>query len=110
MVNTGWHIIFWLKSYLRLTEFEKAREQAQGAVERAKGGGSVAQVPLGEALASLGRDPEAIQALNAFLREMPESPTAPGIRELIATLERRESSPDCQFGKAASPDGAVGRG
>lgn len=80
------------ESYLRLNEFEKAREQAQAAVERGKGNGGVAQVPLGEALASLGRDPEAIQTLNAFLREMPESPSAPGIRELVATLERREAS------------------
>ena len=80
------------ESYLRLNEFEKAREQAQAAVERGKGNGGVAQIPLGEALASLGRDPEAIQTLNAFLREMPESPSAPGIRELVATLERREAS------------------
>ena len=80
------------ETYLRLNEFERAREQAQIAVERGKGNGSVAQIPLGEALASLGRDPEAIQTLNAFLREMPESPSAPGIRELVATLERREEN------------------
>jgi tetratricopeptide (TPR) repeat protein len=80
------------ESYLRLNEFDKAREQAQTAVERGKGNGGVAQVTLGEALTSLGRDAEAIQTLNAFLREMPESPSAPGIRELVATLEHREAT------------------
>ena len=98
------------ESYLRLNEFEKAREQAQAAVERGKGNGGVAQVPLGEALASLGRDPEAIQTLNAFLREMPESPSAPGIRELVATLERREASQTASSEKLPPADGAAGRG
>ena len=79
------------ESYLKLTEFEKAREQAQLAVERGKGGGSIAQVVLGEALASLGRDQEAIEALKTFLQDAPESPSGPGVRELIATLERNSN-------------------
>ena len=85
--------------YLQLSEFEKAREQAQVAVERAKGGGSVAQIVLGEALASLGRDPEAIQAFKTFLQDLPESPTAPQVRGLIAVLERRDSNPAGAGGK-----------
>lgn len=81
------------EAYLQLSEFEKAREQAQVAVERAKGGGSVAQIVLGEALAGLGRDPEAIEAFKTFLQDMPESPTASEVRGLIAVLERRDSVP-----------------
>ncbi|MGH9546255.1 MAG: tetratricopeptide repeat protein [Terriglobales bacterium] len=79
------------ETYLRLNEFEKSREQAQIAVERGKGGGNAAQIVLGEAQASLGRDREAVQTLNAFLQGTPDSPSAPAVRELVATLERRES-------------------
>jgi tetratricopeptide (TPR) repeat protein len=75
----------------KLNEFAKSREQAQIAVERGKGGGNAAQIVLGEALASLGRGPEAIQALKAFLDGTPDSPSAPAVHELVATLERREA-------------------
>ncbi len=91
------------EAYLQLSEFEKAREQAQVAVERAKGGGSVAQIVLGEALASLGRDPEAIQAFRTFLQDTPESPTAPEVRGLIAVLERRDSNPSGGSESASTP-------
>ena len=63
----------WMAHYLlaetclKLNEFDKSREQAQMAVERGKGGSNAAQIVLGEALGSLGRDPEAIQALKTFL-------------------------------------------
>ena len=79
------------KTCLKLNEFDKSREQAQIAVERGKGGGNAAQIVLGEALASLGRDSEAIQALKTFLVGSPDSPSAPAVRELVATLERREA-------------------
>jgi tetratricopeptide (TPR) repeat protein len=79
--------------YLKLNEFEKAREQAQLAIERGKGGGGAAQLVLGEALANLGRDQEAIQALKSFLQYAPTSPTAPQVRDLIAQLETRSSKP-----------------
>ena len=87
----------WMAHYLlaetclKLNEFDKSREQAQLAVERGKGGGNAAQIVLGEALANLGRDPEAIQALKAFVDRTPDSPSAPAVRELVATLERREA-------------------
>jgi tetratricopeptide (TPR) repeat protein len=91
------------ETYLKLSEFEQARGQAQSAVERAKGGGSVAQIVLGEALANLGRDQEAIQAFKAFLKDTPESPTAPQVRGLVATLEQRESSPATSSEKESRP-------
>ncbi len=76
---------------LKLNEFDKSREQAQIAVERGKGGGNAAQIVLGEALASLARGPEAIQVLKTFLDGTPDSPSAPAVHELLATLERREA-------------------
>ena len=87
----------WMAHYLlaeaclKLNEFDKSREQSQIAVERGKGEGNAAQIVLGEALASLGRDPEAIQVLKTFLDGTPDSPSAPAVRELVATLERREA-------------------
>ncbi|MGH9548937.1 MAG: tetratricopeptide repeat protein, partial [Terriglobales bacterium] len=79
------------ETYLRLNEFEKSREQAQIAMERDKGGGNAAQIVRGEALASLGRDREAVQTLKAFLQGTPDSPSAPAVREMVATIERREA-------------------
>ncbi len=79
--------------YLRQNEFEKARAQAELAIERGKGGGSAAELVLGEALANLGRDQEAIQALQRFVQGTPASTTAPQVRELISDLQRRDSNP-----------------
>ena len=90
----------WMAHYLlaetclKLKEFDKSREQAQMAVERGKGGSNAAQIVLGEALANLGRDPEAIQSLKTFLDGTPDSPSVPAVRELVATLERREADRD----------------
>jgi len=80
-------------AYLRLQEFEKARQQAQLAIETAKGAGNAARIPLAEALASLGRKPEALEALAAFLQNAPQSPIAPQVRDLMAEIKRRESDP-----------------
>jgi tetratricopeptide (TPR) repeat protein len=94
--DTGyWAAHFLLaETYLKLSELEKAREQAELAVEREKGGDGAAQIVLGEALANLGRDQDAIQALNTFLQDAPESPSASGVRGLIASLEQRDSNPN----------------
>jgi len=80
-------------AYLRLQEFEKSRQQAQLAIETAKGAGNAARIPLAEALASLGRKPEALEALAAFLQNAPQSSIAPQVRDLMAEIKRRESDP-----------------
>ena len=80
-------------AYLRLQEFEKARQQAQLAIETAKGAGNAARIPLAEALASLGRNPEALEALATFLQNAPQSPIAPQVRDLMAEIKRRDSDP-----------------
>jgi tetratricopeptide (TPR) repeat protein len=84
-------------TYLRQHEYEKARQQAQLAIEKGKGGGNAAEIVLGEALADMGRDKEAITALKTFLRYTPDSAGAAPVREMIAQLEAREANP------AASP-------
>jgi len=77
--------------FLQQHDYEKAREQAQLAVDTGQGVGTAPQLALGEALAGLGKVPEAIQALKTFLQGEPQSPAAPQARQFIATVERRSS-------------------
>ncbi|HEV2402508.1 MAG TPA: tetratricopeptide repeat protein [Candidatus Sulfotelmatobacter sp.] len=78
-------------AYLRHKEYEKAREQAQLAIHEGQAAGTVAQLILGEALANLGHDQEGIQALKTFLETNPGNPVVPEVRNLISTLEQRDS-------------------
>ncbi len=94
--------------YLRLNEFEKAQAQAQLAIERGKGAGNAALLVLGEALANLGRDQEAIQALKSFQQDEPTSPTVPQVRDLIAQLEERVSKPAGSAPAATVPSPVAG--
>jgi tetratricopeptide (TPR) repeat protein len=77
-------------AYLREKEFDKAREQAQLAIDQGRGGGSVALLVLGQALANTGRDEEGIQALNRFVETNPENPAAPEARALVVEIEDRD--------------------
>jgi len=78
-------------AYLRQNDFEKANVQARLAIERGKGGANAAQLILGQALAGLKRYPEAIQALDTFLKAAPTDPHASQVHELVADLEKRQS-------------------
>ena len=80
-------------TYLKQHEYEKAREQAQLAVQKNEGGESGVQLVLGEALANLGRDQEAVLAFKTFLQVTPDSPAAPQLRKFIAELEQRDANP-----------------
>jgi tetratricopeptide (TPR) repeat protein len=86
-------------TYLRQKEFEKARQQAQMAVDEGKGGESLGQLVLGQALVGLGRTDEGVQALKTFLKANPDNPASAGARELIAETEHHDSTP----ANAASP-------
>ena len=77
-------------AYLREKEFDKAREQAQLAIDQGRGGGSVALLVLGEALANVGRDAEGIEALNRFVETNPENPAVPQVRALLVKIEDRD--------------------
>ena len=82
-------------AYLHERRYEKARAEAQVAVAKGerfgKNATSAAELVLGQALLGLGRVQEAIQALQTFLRDSPQSPVAPQVSALLAELEKRKS-------------------
>jgi tetratricopeptide (TPR) repeat protein len=80
-------------TYLRQQNYDKARNEAQIAITKGKNTASPAQLILGQALAGLGRDEEAIQALNVFLEQSPQHPMAGEVRNLIAEIQERKGSP-----------------
>jgi tetratricopeptide (TPR) repeat protein len=71
-------------------EYEKARQQAQLALDVGKNQASLAQMPLGEALAMLGRDKEAVATLHAFLRENPTHPARADVETFLTKVEEHE--------------------
>jgi tetratricopeptide (TPR) repeat protein len=75
--------------YIKQKEQEKAREQAQLAIDYGKGLGSLAELVLGQALANLGKNAEAIQALKLFIQNNSSNTAIPQVNELIAKLEDR---------------------
>lgn len=80
--------------YLLQHEFDKAQVQARLAIERGAAAANPAQLILGQALANLQRYPQAIQALETFLKVAPTDPNAKQIHELVAELEKRQSQPE----------------
>jgi len=80
------------EAYLKEREYEKARLHAQLSVDKSKDADNTAQIVLGEALANLGRDEEAIQCLKTFLKYSPESPPSRQVQDLIAFLEDRTTT------------------
>jgi tetratricopeptide (TPR) repeat protein len=81
-------------SYLKERQFEKARDQAQIAIEKGKNNATASQLVLGQALVNLGQKQEGIQTLKAFVQAAPKNPSVPQVKELIAKLE----SPDAASG------------
>jgi len=79
------------EAYFRQQQFEKARQQAELAIRGSKGTASEARLLVAQALAKLGRRQEAVDTLEAFLRDQPYSEAAPRARELIAMI--RSSPP-----------------
>ena len=81
-------------AYLREKRYEKSRAEAEVAVAKGerlgKNATSAAELVLGQALLGLGRVQEAIQALQAFLRDSPQSPLAPQVSALLAQLEKQK--------------------
>jgi tetratricopeptide (TPR) repeat protein len=80
-------------TYLRQQNYDKARDEAQIAINKGKSEASPAQLVLGQALVSMGRDQEAIQALNLFLQESPRHPMAGQVRNLIVEIQQHQASP-----------------
>jgi tetratricopeptide (TPR) repeat protein len=78
-------------AYFHQKNYGKARDEAQVAIDKAKGQASAARLVLGQALINLGLDQQGIQALEAFLQESPSHPLDGQVRRLIAEVREQES-------------------
>jgi len=98
------------ESYLNLGDYEKSRDEAQIAIQRGESASNVAQLILGEALAGLGKDGDAVQALKTYLKNPTENSTVPAVRDLIASINTRTSGAAAPLKQAsiALPAGAEG--
>jgi tetratricopeptide (TPR) repeat protein len=79
----------WLlaEASLRQEKYQHSVEEAQSAIRLGKSAGAIANIVLGEALASLGRNLEAIGAFQVFLQSSPEDTNAAAVRQLISKLQ-----------------------
>lgn len=93
--------------YLKQKEYDKARDQAELAIEKGRGAGSAAQLVLGQALANVGRDKEALQSLNGFIQTNSSNPVVPQVRSLIAQIEARDANPTAAGNSLATSDLAL---
>jgi len=98
------------ESYLKLGDYEKARDEAQIAIQRGGGASNVAQMILGEALANLGKGDDAVQALETYLKNSSENANTPAIRELIAAIKTRTSNASATVKPRSIPLPAVAEG
>jgi len=80
-------------TYLKLKKYDEARQQAELAIAKGKGGANTANLALGQALVNLGKKDAGIQALKVFVQNSPTDPAVPQVRDLIATLERPSATP-----------------
>jgi len=78
-------------SCLQLRQFEKARENSQWLVDRGGTEGLSARLTLGQALAGLGKNEEAIQVLTAYLNDSHASSVAPKVQQLISQLKAADN-------------------
>jgi Flp pilus assembly protein TadD len=76
-------------AYLNLADYKDALAETDFAIEKGASKATNVQIVRGEALADMGRDDEAIDALNEYLKLSPDSPAAPQVRNLIGRIEQR---------------------
>jgi Flp pilus assembly protein TadD len=81
-------------AYIDSKEYENARQEAAAVIKTSKSAASEGQYLLGEALAALGRNGEALVALQAFVRGLPQDAYVPSANALIAKLGAVPSSLD----------------
>jgi tetratricopeptide (TPR) repeat protein len=74
-------------TYLRQSDHQKARDEAEIAIRKGNQAASPSQLILGESLIELGRNEEAIEALNKFLQESPQHPMAGQVRNIVAEIQ-----------------------
>jgi len=78
-------------SYLKLKNYDKAREHSQWMVHLGGSEAPAGLLILGQALAGLGQDDEAIKTLNAYLDSDPNSSIGPQVRNLISEIQHHAS-------------------
>lgn len=78
--------------YLKEKEYAKSRDQAQMALDEGQDAAYAAELPLGQALARLNQNREALEALQAFLRNAPTDPVAPQVRDLMVQIAKHDAS------------------
>jgi Flp pilus assembly protein TadD len=83
---------FLADAYLNLADYKSALAETDLAIEKGASKATNVQIVRGEALADMGRDEEAIEALNDYLKLAPDSPAAPQVRQLIGNIEQRRPS------------------
>jgi len=76
-------------AYLNLADYKSALTETDVAIEKGASKATNVQIVRGEALADMGRDDEAIDALNDYLKLAPDSTAAPQVRRLIGNIEQR---------------------
>jgi predicted Zn-dependent protease len=76
-------------AYLNLADYKSALAETDFAIEKGASKATNVQIVRGEALADMGRDDEAIDALNEYLKLAPDSLAAPQVRQLVGTIEQR---------------------
>lgn len=79
-------------AYLNLGDYKAALVETDLAIEKGASKATNVQIVRGEALADLGRDDEAIDALKDYVQLAPDSPAVPQVRQLIAAIEHRHPS------------------
>lgn len=79
-------------AYFRQKKYDKARDEAQVAIDKGKAEANPARLILGQALINLGHDEEGIQALEAFLQQSSGHPMAGQVRSLIAEVREHASA------------------
>jgi tetratricopeptide (TPR) repeat protein len=94
-------------TYLHQGNYDRACDESRLAIEKGKAHASPAQLVLGEALVSLGKDKEGVVALNRFLEESPLHPMAGQVRGLIAEVEEHAANPAAAASAETGPSKLV---
>jgi tetratricopeptide (TPR) repeat protein len=87
-------------AYLKLKMYDKARQEAEIAINSGKDGSNAANLILGQAMINLGKNQDGIRALKAFVRDCPKNPVVPEVNDLIKTVEASASVPVGKGGSA----------